>query len=98
MDMVVTRCPGFLAGSAEDETALDGPTQKTGAELVAVVPLSAEEIVWPSSNSAIVLAGGLIVLLVVGSWGKTSLMADGPITILGQIPAQESTSKKSFLE
>ena len=45
MDMVVTRCPGFLAGSAEDETALDGPTQKTGAEMVAVVLLSAEETV-----------------------------------------------------
>jgi hypothetical protein len=34
-----------IARSAEDETALDSPTRKTGAELVAVVPLSVEETV-----------------------------------------------------
>ena len=102
MDMVVTRCPGFLAGSAEDETpdetSLDGPTQKTGAELAAVVPLGGKETVRPVSNSAFVVAGVMIVLL--GSWGKTSSLGrdDGPIIILRQLPAQESTSKKSFLE
>ena len=32
-----------IAGSAVDETAMDGPTRKTGAEWVAVVPLSVEE-------------------------------------------------------
>jgi len=47
--LAVLDMAGFLAGSAggsaEDETNLDGPTQKTGAEMVAVVLLSAEETV-----------------------------------------------------
>ena len=43
--LAVLDMAGFLAGSAEDETALVGPTQKTGAEMVAVVPLSAEDTV-----------------------------------------------------